>query len=78
MLDNIITEVGFILLGGVVALIPVYIMGLILRERIRGANERLREISIHKNLMEEKIDMQKSFIQELDEILFVPIIVAHY
>ena len=43
------------------------VMGLILRERIRGANERLREISIHKNLMEEKIDMQKSFIQELEE-----------
>ena len=32
MLDNIITDVGFILLGGGGALIPVYIMGLILRE----------------------------------------------
>ena len=32
MIDNIITEVGFILLGGVVAFIPVYIMGLILKE----------------------------------------------
>ena len=32
LLNNIITEVGFILLGGVVALIPVYIIGLILKE----------------------------------------------
>ena len=31
MIDNIITEAGFILLGGVVALIPVYILGLILK-----------------------------------------------
>ena len=32
LLNNIITEVGFILLGGVVAFITVYIMGLILKE----------------------------------------------
>ena len=31
MIDNIITEVGFILLGGAVALIPVYILGLVLK-----------------------------------------------
>tara|TARA_Y100000361_G_C10907090_1_gene212027 strand:- start:385 stop:528 length:144 start_codon:yes stop_codon:yes gene_type:complete len=31
MVDNIITEIGFILLGGVVALIPVYILGLVLK-----------------------------------------------
>ena len=31
MVDNIITEVGFILLGGAVALIPIYILGLVLR-----------------------------------------------
>ena len=31
MVDNIITEVGFILLGGAVALIPVYILGLVLK-----------------------------------------------
>ena len=43
------------------------VMGLMLRERIRGSNERLREISIRKNLLEEKIDMQKSFIDELEE-----------
>jgi hypothetical protein len=30
MLDNIITEVGFILLGGLVATIPIFIMGSIL------------------------------------------------
>ncbi len=31
MVDNIITEVGFILLGGVVAAVPLYIIGLVLR-----------------------------------------------
>ena len=31
MIDNIITEVGFILLGGAVALIPIYILGSILK-----------------------------------------------
>ena len=31
MIDNIITEVGFILLGGLVAAIPIYIMGLVLK-----------------------------------------------
>tara|TARA_B100000287_G_scaffold374972_1_gene375127 strand:- start:318 stop:464 length:147 start_codon:yes stop_codon:yes gene_type:complete len=31
MIDNIITEVGFILLGGVVAAVPIYILGLVLR-----------------------------------------------
>jgi hypothetical protein len=30
MIDTMITEVGFILLGGIVAAIPIYIMGLIL------------------------------------------------
>ena len=30
MMDNIITEVGFILLGGLVAAIPIYIMWLVL------------------------------------------------
>tara|TARA_R100000008_G_C3495693_1_gene121013 strand:+ start:147 stop:248 length:102 start_codon:yes stop_codon:yes gene_type:complete len=32
-MDNIITEVGFILIGGLVAAIPIYIMGLILSEK---------------------------------------------
>tara|TARA_B100000686_G_scaffold142822_1_gene150301 strand:+ start:338 stop:439 length:102 start_codon:yes stop_codon:yes gene_type:complete len=32
MIDSIITEVGFILIGGAVALIPVYIIGFILKE----------------------------------------------
>jgi hypothetical protein len=31
MIDNIITEVGFILLGGIVALVPVYILGTVLK-----------------------------------------------
>ena len=31
MIDAIITEVGFILLGGIVALIPVYLLSLVLQ-----------------------------------------------
>ena len=31
MMENIITEVGFVLLGGMVAAVPIYILGLILR-----------------------------------------------
>ena len=31
MVDNIITEMGFILLGGAVAFIPMYILGLVLK-----------------------------------------------
>ena len=33
------------------------VMGLILRERIRGTNERLREFSIRNNLIEEKLSL---------------------
>jgi|TARA_B100001964_G_scaffold177839_1_gene196072 hypothetical protein len=29
--QNIITEVGFALLGGVVAVLPVYLLGMVLR-----------------------------------------------
>jgi len=32
MMDNIITEVGFILMGGIAAAIPIAIMGLILNK----------------------------------------------
>tara|TARA_R100001594_G_scaffold9135_2_gene22588 strand:+ start:1433 stop:1534 length:102 start_codon:yes stop_codon:yes gene_type:complete len=31
-MNNIIIDMGFILLGGIVALIPVYLLGLVLRE----------------------------------------------
>ena len=31
LMENIITEVGFVLLGGMVAAVPIYILGLILR-----------------------------------------------
>ena len=31
MMDNLITEIGFILLGGAVAFIPIYILGLVLK-----------------------------------------------
>ncbi len=30
-MDNIITEVGFVLLGGMVAFIPIYILGIVLK-----------------------------------------------
>ena len=30
MVENIITEVGFVLLGGIVAAVPIYILGLVL------------------------------------------------
>ena len=42
-------------------------MGLILKERVRSTNERIRELTIKKDLTEEKIDMQKSFISDLEE-----------
>ena len=41
-------------------------MGL-LRERVRSTNERIRELTIKKDLTEEKIDMQVSFINDLEE-----------
>tara|TARA_R100000152_G_C6660861_1_gene99779 strand:+ start:375 stop:491 length:117 start_codon:yes stop_codon:yes gene_type:complete len=31
MIDNIVTEIGFVLLGGAVAAVPLYILGLFLR-----------------------------------------------
>ena len=31
MIDNIITEIGYILLGGIFAFIPIYLLGLFLR-----------------------------------------------
>ena len=31
MVDSIITEVGFILLGGAVAAVPLYIIGMVLK-----------------------------------------------
>ena len=42
-------------------------MGLILKERVRSTNERIRELTIKKDLTEEKIDMQKSFNSDLEE-----------
>jgi len=42
-------------------------MGSILKERIRNANESIRELSIRKDLVEEKIEMQKKFIADLDK-----------
>ena len=32
MMDNLITEIGFVLLGGIVAAIPVYLLGLALKQ----------------------------------------------
>ena len=42
-------------------------MSQILREKIRSTNEDIRELTIRKDLVEEKIDMQKSFISDLEE-----------
>ena len=42
-------------------------MSQILREKIRSTNDNIRELTIRKDLVEEKIDMQKSFISDLEE-----------
>ena len=42
-------------------------MSNILREKIRSSNDDIRELTIRKDLVEEKIDMQKSFISDLEE-----------
>jgi len=42
-------------------------MSNILRERIRSTNETVRELTIRRDLVEEKIDMQKNFISDLEE-----------
>ena len=42
-------------------------MSNILREKIRSSNDTIRELTIRKDLVEEKIDMQKSFISDLEE-----------
>ena len=42
-------------------------MGKILREKINKANVEIKELSIKKQLIEEKIDMQKNFIADLDK-----------
>ena len=36
-------------------------------EKIRSTNDDIRELTIRKDLVEEKIDMQKSFISDLEE-----------
>lgn len=42
-------------------------MGSLLKERIRSTNEIIRELSIKKDMVEEKIEMQKQFIDNLDK-----------
>ena len=42
-------------------------MGSILKERIRSTNEIIRELSIKRDMVEEKIEMQKQFIDNLDK-----------
>ncbi len=41
-------------------------MSNILREKIRSTNDGIRELTIRRDLVEEKIDMQNSFIEELE------------
>ena len=40
-------------------------MSQILREKIRSTNDDIRELTIRKDLVEEKIDMQKNFMRNL-------------
>ena len=42
-------------------------MSNILKEKIRSTNDDIRELTIRKDLVEEKIDMQQSFISDLEE-----------
>jgi len=42
-------------------------MSNILRDRIRSTNESIRELTIRKDLVEEKINMQKNFISDLEQ-----------
>lgn len=42
-------------------------MAKILREKINRSNTEIKELSIKKQLIEEKIDMQKNFIADLDK-----------
>jgi DNA repair exonuclease SbcCD ATPase subunit len=42
-------------------------MNNILKDRIRKTNELIREYSIKKDMIEEKIDMQENFIKDLDK-----------
>ena len=42
-------------------------MSNILKEKIRSTNDGIRELTIRKDLVEEKIDMQQSFISDLEE-----------
>ena len=41
-------------------------MSNILREKIRSTNDEIRELTIRRDLVEEKIDMQNNFIEELE------------
>jgi DNA repair exonuclease SbcCD ATPase subunit len=42
-------------------------MSLIIKDKIRSNNEKIKELSIRKNLLEEKIEMQTNFISDLEE-----------
>jgi len=35
-MDNIITEVGYILIGGAVAFVPVYLLGIVLKNGVEN------------------------------------------
>ena len=42
-------------------------MAKILREKISKSNTEIRELTIKKEMIEEKIEMQKNFIADLDK-----------
>ena len=35
-MDNIITEIGYILIGGAVAFVPVYLLGIVLKNGVEN------------------------------------------
>ena len=42
-------------------------MATILRDKLRVVNESIKDLSIKRDMVEEKIQMQKSFITDLDK-----------
>ena len=43
-------------------------MNSVLKERIRDANDKVKELSLQSKMTEEKIEMQKNFIEELETL----------
>ena len=39
-MDNIITEIGYILIGGAVAFVPVYLLGIVLQNGVENDTQK--------------------------------------